>query len=154
MDVYAYALRNGEEGLPILVRESSVPWEKGFVRTQDDVTEILNLMFGIRSLAEEYVYLLATDTKGKLIGVSEVSHGTINCSYMQPREILIRALGLGAYGLIIAHNHPSGDVAPSGADTFATKRLKEACTAVGFQLMDHIIIGRETSFSFAEQGLI
>ena len=91
-------------------------------------------------------------TKGKPLGVFEISHGTINQSICNPRDIFIKALLCGAAGIILAHNHPSGDVAPSKNDMEIYKRVKEAGQLLGIGLLDNIIIGNGY-YSFTENHI-
>lgn len=79
---------------------------------------------------------------------------TINQTSVYPREIIRRALELNSSAIILAHNHPSGDLKPSWADVSLTKKIKEACDYVGVQVMDHVIVSHTGTSSFAEQGLL
>ena len=107
---------------------------------------------GIRNAANEHVYVACLDSKLHIIGCFEASHGTVNASLFPVREILQKALLIGAVSIAIAHNHPAGDITPSAEDTEATERIKAACDIIGIQLIDHIIIGANTAnyYSFAE----
>lgn len=103
--------------------------------------------------AEEYVYMIAFNTKQKPLGVFEVSHGTVNASILNPREVYLKALLVGAVNIVLIHNHPSGDTTPSQEDIHATKRIKDAGQLLGVKLIDHIIIG-DTYKSLAEDGYL
>ena len=103
--------------------------------------------------AEEYVYMIAFDTKQKPLGVFEISHGTVNASVLNPREVYLKALLVGAVNIVLLHNHPSGDTSPSRADIQSTKRIKEAGEMLGIKLIDHIIIG-DDYLSFAEESYL
>lgn len=105
------------------------------------VVDFMKNVFKIDECAEEYVYMLAFNTKCRLVGVFEVSHGTCNQSLLSPREIFIRALLCGATGIVLVHNHPSQVEEPSQEDINSTKRLKKAGDLIGIPLLDHIIIG-------------
>ena len=94
---------------------------------------------GTREAGEEYVYILCLDTKLHLTGLFEASHGSVNGSIFPIREILQKALLLGAVSIILTHNHPSGDAMPSNDDISATKRLKEGCFIIGISLLDHVV---------------
>jgi DNA repair protein RadC len=85
--------------------------------------------------------------------VELVSLGTLNASLVHPREVYRRAIKTGAFALIIAHSHPSGDCEPSEDDISLTKRLVEAGSIIGVEILDHVIIGN-TILSFKEKGLI
>lgn len=103
--------------------------------------------------AEEYVYMIAFDTKQKPLGVFEISHGTVNTSILNPREVYLKALLVGAVNIVLIHNHPSGDNSPSRADIESTKRIKEAGNLLGIKLIDHIIIG-DSYLSLAEEDYL
>ena len=79
-------------------------------------------------------------------------HGSINSASVHPRVIVKRALFLNAAAVVVAHNHPSGDIEPSSQDRNVTRMVKEALTLIEVRLLDHIIIGSTDTFSFSEQG--
>lgn len=134
-----------------LVKESTVEYQP--CRTFDDVLAVLHTL-GIHESADEVFSMLCLDAKGNIVGFHEVSHGDLTSSIVHPREIYKRALLNGAYGVIFAHNHPSGDVTPSSEDISTTKRLCEAGEILGIQVMDHIILGQENHLSFRADGLL
>ena len=84
----------------------------------------------------------------------EIYRGTLDRAVVEPREILRRALIGRAAGVILYHNHPSGDPTPSREDRDFTRRLASASEAVGVRLLDHIVVGREGCVSFREAGLM
>jgi DNA repair protein RadC len=84
----------------------------------------------------------------------EIYRGTLDRAVVEPREILRRALIGRAAGVILYHNHPSGDPTPSREDREFTRRLAAAAEAVGARLLDHIVVGREGCVSFREAGLM
>ncbi len=103
---------------------------------------------------EEQFRLLFLDNKNRLMA-DEVQHkGTVNHTQAYPREIVKRALDLGASALILVHNHPSGDPTPSQADIRLTKDIIVAATALGLRVHDHLIIGRGEYSSMKALGLI
>lgn len=111
-------------------------------------------MEDMRHLETEITRAVFLDTKMSLIGDKVIHMGTVNSSMFSPREILSEALRAGAVNLVMLHNHPSGDPAPSYADISSTQRLKSACDYVGVTLKDHIVIGDNRYVSFVENGLI
>ena len=119
----------------------------------ESVADLVNSLYNMSSLTEEYIYLLAVDTKNVPVGVFEVSHGTVDCSVVSPREIFMRALLCGAAKIILVHNHPSGNVNPSSEDIRITERIKQAGELMGIVLLDHIIVG-DGVFSFKEEHYI
>ena len=102
---------------------------------------------------EEYMYMICMNTKNKIIGVFEISHGSVNSSIVSPREVFQKALLANAVSIIVMHNHPSGDPTPSREDVEVTKRLVEAGKIVGVEVLDHIIIGDQYS-SLKEKGYL
>ena len=104
--------------------------------------------------AEEYVYIICLNSKNIPIGLFEVSHGSLNASIMNPREIFQKALLIGAASIIITHNHPSGDPESSSDDIKSTKRIIEAGLIIGISVLDHIITGNNGFLSMKERGYI
>jgi DNA repair protein RadC len=84
----------------------------------------------------------------------EIYRGTLDRAVVEPRELLKRALLANAAGLIVYHNHPSGDPTPSREDREFTRRLASAAEAVGLRLLDHIVVARDGCISFRESGLL
>lgn len=138
----------------ILVKESAVNYGIDSLSSPQAIVEVFNNCFSLNRLAEEHIYMIALSTKNKPLGVFEISHGTINASLCNPREIFIRLLLAGASSFIIAHNHPSGDCTPSNEDIAITKRIKECANIMGISFLDHIIIADSTYMSFQDRGLI
>lgn len=103
---------------------------------------------------KEQFRILFLNNKNILIADEVQQVGTVNHTPVYPREVMKRALELGATALILAHNHPSGDPTPSRDDIEMTKRLKEAGKPVGVIIHDHFIIGKNGVTSFAEAGLL
>lgn len=112
------------------------------------------LNYRLRELAYEVFACLFMDTHLRLIQYEELFYGTINGAYVYPREIVRRGLRYNAAKIILAHNHPSGRPLPSTADKDLTVFIKEAVGLVDIEVVDHIIIGAETNYSFAEAGLL
>jgi DNA repair protein RadC len=84
----------------------------------------------------------------------DIYRGTLDRAVVEPREILKRALLATAAGVIVYHNHPSGDPSPSREDREFTRRLASAADVVGLRLLDHVVVGREGCVSFREAGLL
>lgn len=83
-----------------------------------------------------------------------MSQGTANISVLTPREVLITALQHHAVNLILLHNHPSGDPAPSREDALLTERIRQSADIIGLHLLDHIVIGDHRYVSFREAGYL
>ena len=102
----------------------------------------------------EQFRVLFLDKKNILIADEEQQKGTVDHVPVYPREVAKRALELNASGLILVHNHPSGDPSPSNADIDMTARIQRALMALNIRLHDHIIIGKERISSFHELDLL
>lgn len=100
----------------------------------------------------EQVRVLYLDTKNRLLRDDIAARGTINRADIFPREIVRRALELGATGLILAHNHPSGDARPSQGDIAATRAVADAAQLFDIAVHDHIIVGRNGWRSLRKDG--
>lgn len=90
----------------------------------------------------EHVLALCLNTKNQLIRIYEVSVGGLDASLVHPREVFKTAIICSAAAILLAHNHPSGDVKPSEADRSLTKKLEEASEVLGIPILDHIIISK------------
>ncbi len=101
----------------------------------------------------EQVWLTCLDTKNHLIAREMLSQGTVNSTMISPREIYLSAIKHGAVGIILVHNHPSGDCMPSNEDIDLTLRTLEAGKNLGVHLLDHIIIGGNAFYSLKEHGV-
>jgi DNA repair protein RadC len=99
---------------------------------------------------KEHFYVMHLDVKSRITLVELVSLGTLNASLVHPRETFRRAVMQGSASIIVAHNHPSGDVEPSDEDTKTTKLLFEAGQLLGITLNDHIVFVNDKFFSFRE----
>lgn len=111
-------------------------------------------MEDMRHMEQEQLYAMFLDTKHGLIKDIMISKGTVNASIASPREIFIEALKHRAVGIILAHNHPSGDPTPSREDFLLTKRVKAAGSLIGVQLLDHVVIGDNSYSSFKKEGML
>lgn len=111
-------------------------------------------MEDLRHESQEVMKLIMINSRGKLIGENEISKGTVNASIITPREIFIEALQRQAVAVVAMHNHPSGDPAPSDEDILLTRRIKEAGSIIGVELLDHIIIGDNCYVSLREKGIL
>ena len=127
--------------------------EKEIVYNTSSPADVLKAMKAEEE-AEEVLILFCLSSTCDVVGVHEVSRGTINASLVSIREIMKRALLNNAASIIIAHNHPSGSLNPSQADIESTRKLKEAAALLGMPLLDHIIISHNGYFSFNEHGIL
>lgn len=128
----------------ILVREPSVG-ECCRICSDADVEMFLE---PLRHCPEEHFVTLHLNVQHEVIGYHEVSHGTLASSLVHPREVFKAALLNNSHAIILAHNHPSGRTEPSAQDIAVTKQLIKAGKLLNVQILDHIIIGDGTAFSF------
>ncbi len=111
-------------------------------------------MEDMRHRHQEVLKLIMLDTKSRLLRDINISKGTVNASLVSPREIFLEALRQDAVFIILMHNHPSGDPAPSPEDIAVTKRVAQAGMLLGITLVDHIIIGDRSYISLKERGIL
>lgn len=137
-----------------LVRDSGParPHDTVRVTDPDDITPLLAQYF--QGLDREHFVVVMLDVKNRVIGLNTVSIGTLNSSLAHPREIFKPAVLCNAAGVILSHNHPSGESAPSDADIAITKRITKAGDILGINVLDHIIIGERESCSLKVKGLM
>jgi DNA repair protein RadC len=122
------------------------------IRSPEDVYGLLKPRLEVEEV--EVFLVLMLDTKAKVRAITEVSRGTLNSSMVHPRETFRAAIAYGAEGIILSHNHPSGDPTPSAEDVAVTRALVEAGELIGIPVYDHVIVAGESFVSFATRGLI
>lgn len=121
------------------------------IRTVEDLHQLVNNM---QFLKKEYVRGLYVNTRNRIIHDEIISIGSLDANILHPREIFRPAIEYGAYAIIIAHNHPSGDPEPSRSDRTATRELLKIAELLQIPLLDHIIVGKGSYFSFSQKGLL
>lgn len=115
--------------------------------------QIFQLFSFLNQETKEYFYTLHLDTKNRIVCIDQVSIGSQSQALVHPREVFKTALLSSSAAIVLLHNHPSGDPAPSREDREITRRLKEVGELHGIRVMDHIIVA-DSYLSFAEQGLL
>lgn len=108
----------------------------------------------LEGLDREHCLTVSMDTKHRLLAVTTVSIGSIDHTFMSPREVYRDALLHNAAALFLAHNHPSGDPEPSGDDERVTRRLARAGEILGVDLLDHLVVGHGDWVSLARRGAL
>ena len=148
-----YKTRLTENKRVVLEKEVSMnyPDLSYIIRSPEDVVQVGKTFMRIHEEPEEYMYMICLNTKNRVIGVFEISHGNVNSSIVGTREIFQKALLANAVSIILMHNHPSGDPSPSREDIEVTRRIVEAGKIIGIQVLDHIIVGDRYS-SLKEKG--
>ena len=155
MRINKYNTLKGNDNVPQLVKEMSTNYTAcNSFSEPDSICDMMCNVFHSDKQTEEICHILCFNTKMKLQGVFEISRGTVNISLINPREVFMKALLCGAVYIILVHNHPSGDITPSKEDVEVTKRIKEAGNLIGITLLDHIVIGDESYYSFMEHNCI
>lgn len=112
------------------------------------------LRFEIGFKEREEFYLVLINGKGKIIKAESMYKGTSDSSPVAIDEVLRKALLLKTKYIVVAHNHPSGNVTPSQSDLRLTKAIDDGCNHVGIKLIDHLIVSQSSYFSFKSQGLL
>lgn len=153
MKVTIYNTLLNENFYPVMFKEKAVNYKAINLNAPEKIVNMMNDVFKSNMQSEEYLYELCFTTKMHLIGVFEVSHGSINQTMICSREIFQKALLCGAAIVVLVHNHPSKDSTPSRDDFIITRHLEDAGKFIGIPIADHIIIG-EDYFSFLEKGFI
>ena len=133
--------RRGEEAL-----------EKKKITTSASVFELMQPVIG--ELNHEEFWIVYLNNSNKVIQKNQLSKGGITGTLVDVRLVLKNALEVGATGLILAHNHPSGTLKPSEADKQITSKLKLAAESLDIKVLDHLIITENAYFSFADEGII
>jgi DNA repair protein RadC len=110
--------------------------------------------YAFRDRRKEYFMTLLLDGKNRIMKEVRISEGSLNQSIVHPREVFNPAVRESAAAVILVHNHPSGDPAPSREDMEITRRLKEAGELMGVRVLDHIIIGDGSFVSFTAKGML
>jgi len=134
-----------------VVQDEECNWINRPYQTANDVVEMFK---HLKCETKEYFIVLHLDAKNKLLCKDEVSVGSLTASIVSPREVMKSALLSSAASIILIHNHPSGDPTPSREDREITQRLVDGAKLLGIRVLDHVIIGDDTHYSFADRGEI
>jgi DNA repair protein RadC len=143
-----------EEYLPVyrvaLVREREGDY--GSIRFDTDAAEIAEKY--LADADREILAAMFLDIKNNVIGISTISVGCLDFTICHPRELFKAAILVNAANIILAHNHPSGNPAPSSDDIATTKRFAEAGDILGIKVVDSLIIGYKSHYSLKAAGLM
>ena len=125
--------------------------EKHYLRSSQQVTEYL--IHSMRDLQHEVMTAIFLDSSHAIVDTQIIARGTVASNTIYPRELVKLALELNASAMVIAHNHPSGNLEPSKQDYQLTRTLYLACSFMNIRLLDHLIIGQsDKTYSFADHG--
>jgi DNA repair protein RadC len=128
------------------------PADRPEITSPEAAADVLQPM--LQDLDREHCITLNLDTKHRLLATTTVSIGSVDHTFMSPREVFRDALHHGAAAIVIAHNHPSGDAQPSRDDERITRRLGQAGDILGVEVLDHLVIGHERWVSLARRGAL
>ncbi|MBY5994093.1 RadC family protein [Ferrimonas balearica] len=137
--------------LELARRYLAVRWQRGEPLSSPQAVRDY-LRHHLQGLEQERFVLLLLDSQHRVIRLEELSRGTIDSAQVHPREVVKAVLGANAAAVILAHNHPSGVAEPSRADRHITGRIQRALALVDVPVLDHLVVGRGESCSFAERG--
>lgn len=112
------------------------------------------VMEEMKRLKKENFRIMALNTKNHVVAVETISIGNLNSSIVHPRELFRQAIRHAAAGIILVHNHPSGDSTPSREDLLITERIVEAGKIMGIEILDHIIVAGDGYLSFREEDIL
>ena len=139
-----YAVKPDHTGQPVLLGQA--------LTSPQDAAELLMRVLGDE--ATEVFGLVLLSTRHTVIAYHEVSRGTLNSTAVHPREVFKAALLANAAAIVLCHNHPSGEPAPSPDDLQLTRRLVAAGMLLGVEVLDHIIVGDAGYYSFKQCGCL
>jgi DNA repair protein RadC len=137
-----------EHGRRLSIAETG---DQASISSPDDVASILQYEMG--ALEQEHLRVILLDTRNRVMRIAQVYHGSLNASLIRVGEIFKHAVRENAASVIIAHNHPSGDPAPSPEDVAVTRVLVEAGKLLDIEVLDHVIIGRGAYTSMKSRQL-
>lgn len=131
-----------------MVKEKKVPYTSEVINGSEKAAKLAETI--LKDADREYLLVISVDSKGRPLAIEIVSIGTVNATLAEPREIFKHAILANAAGIILVHNHPSGDCIPSEEDEEMTRRISESGKLLGIPVRDHVIIG-DGYFSFYEE---
>ena len=124
------------------------------VSSPDRVKDFANYIFDADDSVEEYCWALFTDANNKIIFFTELSHGVLNYAFVDMKILFLKAILCGCSGIVLVHNHPSGDPSPSHDDDNLTENAKKCCGLLGYEFLDHVIVSNTAYYSYKEAGRI
>lgn len=138
-----------------LVSEKTAPtYQTSLIKCSDDANRFIRQFFESDITLYESVFVLLLDNSSKTIGFAKISQGGVTCSIIDNKIIAKYAIDSLASSVILAHNHPSGNLKPSDNDRTATDKLYQALNLIDVKLIEHLIITEDSYWSFADNGLL
>ncbi len=129
---------------------TSNPVQQPSIRTPQDIFDLLKASF--QDLDREHFKVVHLNTKNQVLKIETTAIGILSSSPVHPREVFKEAVKMSSAGLVLAHNHPSGDPTPSKDDLLLTSRLREVGEIMGIAVIDHVIFGDNRYISLKERG--
>lgn len=146
---------------PAYLREIEIRYKKKRVKAGSPVgkritgaEQVFALFSDLQNEAKEKLITISLDVKLKIICFEVVAIGSVSAIYARPVEAIRAAIPMNPYGIIVVHNHPSGEPEPSDEDKAFTEKLLRSTRDLGIEFHDHVIIGDGAYYSFAEKGLM
>lgn len=135
------------------IKVKATKGDEFYIKNSNDVVQVLRSIFNADTLqwTEEFI-VVCLNRAHKVIGYYKVGSGGFSGVVCDVKVIMTMALQSAASSLIVAHNHPSGNLKPSEADKTMTDKINGACKLLDMTLLDHIILTADASYSFAEEG--
>lgn len=139
----------------IKVKVSVTKGDKVTITSPEKMVEVMRSIFDADTILwTEEVIMVCLNRANDVVGYYRVSSGGFSGTVLDPRVVMTIALQNACSSIILAHNHPSGNLKPSEGDKSITEKIKNACSFFDMKLLDHLIITDESYFSFNENGLI
>jgi DNA repair protein RadC len=139
----------------IKVKVSVTKGDKVTITSPDKMVEVMRSIFDADTILwTEEVIMVCLNRANDVVGYYKVSSGGFSGTVLDPRVVMTIALNNASSSIILAHNHPSGNLKPSEGDKAITEKIRKACAFFDMNLLDHLIITDESYFSFKEEGLI
>lgn len=145
-------VKYGLREIEISYKPAKMQWNPEKIGSSIDARKIMNSYFTEFMEYREAFYCLYLNRQNKPIGIYQVSVGGVSGTMVDPKIMMQVALKSHASGIIMAHNHPSGNLQPSQADINLTRKIKGCCELLEITLLDHIILTEESFYSFADEG--
>ena len=137
-----------------IARRVAVPAKRSELQFKSTSAAAAYLAERLRGLPEEHFRVLYLNRRNALLDDALIAQGAVDSVHPPLRNIIARALQVNAGGMIAAHNHPSGAAAASESDRLLTKDLIAASRPLGLRLLDHVVVGEDATYSFANSGLL
>lgn len=130
----------------------NVPEERPLIKSPADAANLV--LYELSGLDQEHLFVIMLDTRNRLLGKPvEVYRGSLNTSLIRVAEVFREAVKVNAAGVIVVHNHPSGDPSPSPEDVAVTRSIIEAGKLLDIDVLDHLVIGQQKFVSLKDRGL-